>query len=135
MSKKGEYSMKECRLTITTQANGEENSIIRKGKILLSPLSAQIIYCEENAKVHLKLENNTVFIEREGDYTLSLFLEDDKQTVGKIGIGGSTGKIDVYANKVAYSISKDSVLLSLHYNLLFGEEKQEIKLRLLARIE
>ena len=126
--------MKECRLTITTQANGEENSIIRKGKMQLFPLSAQIVYCEENANVYLKLENNQAFIEREGDYTLSLPLQEGETTNGQIGIGGSKGDVGVYAHKVSYSIGKDSVLLALHYDLIFGAEKQEIKLRLLARI-
>lgn len=126
--------MEECRLSITTQANGEENGIIRKGKILLSPLSAQINYCEENAEVCLKLQNNRAIIERVGDYTLSLLLEEGKQTEGKIGIAGSMGNVGVYTHRVSYSSSKDSVLLSLHYDLLFGEEKQVMKLRLLARI-
>lgn len=134
MSNKGECNMKECRLTITTQANGEENSIFRKGKMQILPLSAQIEYEDENAKVCLKLENNDVYIERQGDYTLSIPLREKMKTDGKIGIGGSNGNVGVYAHKVSYSISKDSVLLVLHYDLLFGEEKQEIKLRLLARI-
>ena len=126
--------MKECRLTITTIANGEENSIMRKGKMQLLPLSVQIVYCEENAEIHLSVEKDCAYIERKGDYTLSLHLQQGQQKEGCIGIGGSNGSVGVFAHKVAYSISKDSLLLSLHYDLLFGTEKQEIKLRLLARI-
>jgi uncharacterized beta-barrel protein YwiB (DUF1934 family) len=125
--------MKDCRLTITTVVNNEENSIMRKGKMQLSPLFAELIYEENGAQVHLKVEKDCAYVERQGDYTLSLCLQQGKQTVGRIGILGSEGEVGVSAYKVAYSIGKDSFMLSLHYDLLFGEEKQEMKLRLLSR--
>ena len=69
-------------------------------------------------------------LERRGDYTLSLLLKQGEISNGKLGFGGSVGDIQVKANKVSYSIGKDSLLSSLHYDLIFGEEKQEMKLRL-----
>ena len=47
---------------------------------------------------------------------------------------GSEGDVEVFAHKVAYSIGRDSLLLSLQYDLLFGSEKQEMKLRILSRL-
>ena len=54
--------------------------------------------------------------------------------MGEIGIGGAGGEIHTFAHRVAYSVSKDSLLLSLKYDLLISGEKQEMKLRLLARL-
>ena len=125
--------MKQCKLTITSAVDGEENSVLRVGEMQLSPLSAQITYREEEAIVHLRLQNNRAWIEREGDYKLFLPLEQDKLCKGSIGILGTEGNVEVFTHKIAYSIGKDSLLLSLQYQLIFGEEKQEMKLRILSR--
>ncbi len=126
--------MEQCRLTITTVTNGEESSIFRVGKMQLTPLAAQISYNEADAVIHVRVENNSAQIEREGDYTLSLPLQQNKLCKGRIGIMGSEGEVGVFAHKVCYSIRRDSLLLSLHYDLIFGEEKQEMKLRILSRL-
>ena len=134
MSKKGEKCrMEQCRLTITTVVNGEESSILRVGKMKLMPLSAELSYKEENADIHLKVENNCAWIERQGDYTLFLPLKEQELRQGTIGIMGSEGEVGVFAHKISYSIGKNSLMLSLHYDLLFGDEKQEMKLRILSR--
>lgn len=127
--------MRNCRVTITTIAGGEENSIIRKGEMQLSSRTATVCYLEEDAKICLKVEENCVDIERKGDYTLSLHLLQGKQNKGRLGIMGSDGEIGVHTHKVAYSIGEDFLLLSLHYDLLFGEDKQQMQLRMLARLE
>ena len=87
--------MKNCKLTITTIVNGEESSIIRKGKMQLNATSAQIVYQDEDATVHIRLEKNCAYIERKGDYTLSLNLVQGEHGTGKIGIMGSDGEIGV----------------------------------------
>ncbi len=127
--------MKTCRLTITTIADGEENSIVREGKMCLALSEAELFYREEGALVSVKLHDSMAEIIREGDYTLRLFLEEGKQTRGAIGIGGAEGEIQTFARRIAYSVSKDSLLLSLHYDLMISGETQEMKLRLLSRFE
>lgn len=127
--------MKTCRLTITTIADGVENSIVREGKMELALSGAELVYREENALVAVKLHDSMAEIIREGDYTLRLFLEEGKQTLGAIGIGGAEGEIQTFARRIAYSVSKDSLLLSLHYDLMISGETQEMKLRLLSRFE
>lgn len=96
---------------------------------------AELFYREENALVAVKLHDSMAEIIREGDYTLRLFLEEGKQTLGTIGIGGAEGEIQTFARRIAYSVSKDSLLLSLHYDLMISGETQEMKLRLLSRFE
>lgn len=127
--------MKACRLTITTMADGVENSIVREGKMRLALSEAELFYREESALVAIKLHDSMAEIVREGDYTLHLSLKEGKQTLGSIGIGGAEGEIQTFARRIAYSVFKDALLLSLHYDLVISGERQEMKLRLLSRFE
>ena len=126
--------MKACKLTITTTADGVENSITREGEMELSLSKVLLRYREENAFVMIILEGDTAKIEREGDYSLRLQLKEGEVLTGEIGIGGAGGEIQTFAHRVAYSVSKDSLLLSLKYDLIISGEKQEMKLRLLSRV-
>jgi uncharacterized beta-barrel protein YwiB (DUF1934 family) len=125
--------MQPCQLTITTVMDGNENSIVRKGTFSLSLEKCVVCYREENADVQIVLQGETAFVERRGDYTLRLTLERGKESVGVIGLGGADGEIATYARRVVYSMGKDSLLLSLHYDLLISGETQEMKLRLYAK--
>ncbi len=110
-----------------------ENSIVREGEMKISFTDVELRYREENAFVYMKLQGDCAEIERQGDYSLRLHLKQDEETKGSIGIGGTDGEIGTFAHRVAYSVSKDSVLLSLHYDLLISGDVQTMKLRLLAR--
>ncbi len=133
MSKKGGMDVKDCRLTITTTVDGVENSITREGKMEISLSQVLLSYREENAFVRMQLQGDSAKIERQGDYSLRLHLKENEKSVGEIGIGSSCGEIQTFAYKVVYSVSKDSLLLSLRYDLIISGEKQEMKLRLLSR--
>ncbi len=125
--------MKPCRLTITTTADGVENTIVRDGEMEIFFGGALLCYREENALVSMKIQGKTAEVLRQGDYSLHLHLKEGAKTEGSIGIGGSDGGIKTVAHKIHYSVSKDSFLLSLRYDLLVSGEKQEMKLRLLSR--
>lgn len=125
--------MQACKLTITTTVDGVENSIVREGEMELSLSKTLLRYREENAFILIQLEGECAEIERRGDYTLHLHLKRGEKDAGIIGLGGMDGAIETFAHRVAYSVSKDSLLLSLHYDLIIGGEKQEMKLRLLSR--
>ena len=127
--------MKACKLTITTTADGVENSVTREGEMELLLTGVQLRYREENAFVVMILKGESAEIQREGDYSLRLFLKRGEVSQGTIGIGGSNGEIQMFTHRVSYSVSKDSLLLSLHYDLLISGEKQEMKLRLLSRFK
>jgi len=125
--------LRTCDLTILTVADGTESCIRRSAEMELSPLSALLCYKEENASVYIRIKNGKVFLNREGDYSLSLILEEGERTVGTLGIGGANGDISVYAERVGFSIGEKSLLANLKYTLDFGNEKQKMQLRLNAR--
>ena len=127
--------MRACNLTITTAVDGNEQEFKTKGEMELSLHSAILRYREQNAITQLTLEGNRAKVRREGDYTLFLELEAQTLTDGSLGIGGGEGEIKTYTHKVEYSVGKDSLLAVLHYDLIIGSEKQEMKLRILARAE
>ena len=127
--------MKLCQLNITTSADGVENSIVREGEMDLSFSDLRICYREDNALVFLQLKEGVTSIVRKGDYTLSLSLKQGELTKGEIGIGGQGGEVETFTHRMAYSLSKNSILLLLHYDLIISGEKQEMKLRILSRFK
>ena len=128
-----ENKMQGCKITLTTSVDGKETQIVRKGSVSLSLSRAVVSYREENAFLTLIFEKESVKLQRRGDYSLSLLLKQGETCGGTLGFGGSVGDIRVYAHKIGYSIGKDSLLASLHYDLIFGEERQEMKLRLYVK--
>ena len=127
--------MQTCQVMLSTKADGVGNEIIRDGEIEIFPRAANLVYSEENAIIKLSLYGEQADVLREGDYTLSLFLKSGKTTKGKIGIGGNDGEILTKTHAVEYKIAEDYVVAHLVYDLLIGGEKQEMELRLLAKIK
>ena len=128
-----ENKMQSCKITLTTSADGKETQITRQGSVSLSLSKSLVRYQEENAAFTLVFEKDSVRLERSGDYALSLLLKEGEYSDGTLGLDGANGKIRVYAHKISYSTSKDSLLAALHYDLIFGEERQEMKLRLFVK--
>lgn len=124
--------MQSCNLTITTETDGKESTIRRYGEMRLSP-TFKLCYREENASVTIRLTDEEALIVREGEYTLLLPLRPGEKTVGQLGVGGSEGNMEIFTRKVLYSVNNDSALLMLQYDLIFGAERQKMKLRIRAR--
>lgn len=126
-------TMQGCKITLTTSVDGKETQIVRAGSVSLSLSKAVVCYQEENAELTLIFEENGVKLERRGDYALSLLLKQGEISEGMLGLGGSVGDIRVHAHKIHYSIGRDCLLASMHYDLIFGEERQEMQLRLYVK--
>ena len=125
--------MKKCRVTITTVVDGQENTITREGEMDLSLASATLIYREDNAATRIHLKDEKAEVERIGDYTMRLLLIRGELTDGEIGLGGSSGGIQSFTHRVQYSITEQSLLLSLKYDLIISGEIQKMQIRLTAR--
>ena len=128
------YKMKNCRITITTTVEGNTTEIVRDGQAMLTPVSARIAYCEENAEISITLKDGELQILRRGDYSQELRFKDGKTLAGKLGIGGVDGLIHTRTTRLSYSLSDFSLLLSLHYDLCIGDDPQSMKIRLFVKI-
>ncbi len=100
----------------------------------LNALSAVLCYKQGDAEVVVRVFSNGIVVERKGDYGLRLDLREGEKTKGTLSIAGNEGEIDVYTEKSAYSISKSHLLVRLQYSLYFGQEKQDMRLRLSASL-
>ncbi|MBQ2702139.1 MAG: DUF1934 family protein [Clostridia bacterium] len=125
--------MKACSISITSAVDGTESVVKREGEMQISLLEAELFYREEEGEVRIFLQSEQARIERTGGYSLRLFLEEGKESVGMLGINGQEGEIPVYCDRVAYSTGEGSLLVSLGYRLILGTQTQEMKLRILAR--
>ena len=125
--------MQKCSLTIVTDVDGEKTTFSCKAEMELTPLSARLRYMQNTDVTVLSFENQTVTVAREGDYSMRLTLKEGKTLEGKFILNGNEGVFPVQTQKVAYAITEQSLLASLHYKLLFDGGAQEMKLRLNAR--
>ena len=125
--------MRKCKVTITTRVDNQENTISRDGEMELSTASATLIYREENAATRICLAGEQAEIERIGDYTMRLHLLANTLTEGEIGLGGSSGVIQSFTHRIQYSITEQSMLLALQYDLIISGETQKMQIRLMAR--
>lgn len=125
--------MQTWQITITTSVDGVETQITRKGEVEVAPSLVRVCYREENCVVSLFLEEEQAKMQRQGDYQLSLHLKTNERTTGRLGIGGSQGEILVDTHKINYTAGKNSVLIALHYDLIIGGEKQEMRLKIQAK--
>lgn len=126
--------MQACKLTITTYVDGQKTEFSSQGELALSAFGATLRYRQENAVVTVTWDGENVCIERKGDYTLKLLLQRGARTIGSIGIGGNEGEVEVETHRVEYAVSKNSLLVMLHYDLIIGGEAQRMQLRISARI-
>ena len=128
--------MKMAKLTIITQIDdASETSTSYVAEIEVEKDGALLRYEEEGARTVLALKNGEIFIDRTGDYTFSLHLVEGKELPATLGIMGSVGDIKTKTHSIQYSMTEKSFLLSIKYALVFaGNETQEMKLRLIARL-
>ena len=124
--------MQEVFLTIWTAVDQEESRFSCKAEMECSSLSAVLRYTQENARTTIYVEENETRIEREGDYSMRLSLRENCRTQGVLSIGGNEGVLDVTTKRIAYTITKHSLLLQLEYALDFGNEVQQMRLRIKA---
>lgn len=122
-----------CKISITTTVDGEETQATRTGSLRISFSEILLSYGEENGEVTLNIQNDRAEITRSGDYSMFLPLIREQRTQGKIGVLGSEGGVEIDTKRLAYSTTDSSLMLSMHYDLIFGGEVQKMQIRLLAR--
>lgn len=121
-------------ITIVTTVEGKNETHRRKAEeAAFSPLFVLLRYREENGLVTLRFSKEETVMERRGDYSMRLRFVDGEVTCGSLGLGGNEGEVSVQTYGVSYTIKAHSFLALLRYALIFGEEKQEMSVRITAK--
>jgi uncharacterized beta-barrel protein YwiB (DUF1934 family) len=124
--------MKKGFLTIVTTVDGTESRFSSKAEMEIASVSAVLCYKETNAIITITVDRNEVLIERKGHYDMHLLLRENERTNGVLSIAGNEGNIEIFTERLAYSIGKNSLLMQIYYTLIFGKEKQDMRLRINA---
>lgn len=128
--------MHACKFTITTAVDEKENTVIYDGKIDIDDSMVVLTYEDGASLVCITLQKGIALIDRQGDYSLRLHLEEGKTHESGLGIGGSEGKVLTKAHHIKYTFNRNVFKLSLRYDLIFMEDEvQKMKLNLTARIK
>ena len=128
--------MQPCKFTITTSVDEKETTVIYEGKIDVSDTMVVLTYQEGGSQICITLQKGIALIDRQGDYSLRLRLEEGKVHESALGIGGAEGKVLTKAHRVKYSREGNVFKLSLRYDLIFMEDEvQKMKLNLKGQIK
>lgn len=122
--------MQACTLHILSTADGENRQFKADGEFFYSKEKTEIVYFQDGARVLVQIEGNGVLLDRKGDYELSLPLKEGERTIGRIGLGGALGEVEISTKKIFCAIDGDGGEFSAEYALHFSAEIQRMKLRL-----
>jgi hypothetical protein len=124
-----------CAIKIVTKTGGEESVFRGIGEAETS-LTSGTVRCKQGDGIFwVRFEKGEVFVKRDGDYTLQLQFRENELTRGRIGLTGAEGEIEIFTDRVGYTLYERSLLLAIKYTLYFGAETQEMSLILSARSE
>lgn len=125
--------MQACSVTVFSTTDGEEKKFKADGEWLLSSDKMEIRYTDGSSQVGLSVTDGRADLSRTGEYTLFLPLRTGERSVGSIGIGGSSGNIEISTKKISFETNTDEAVFFAEYALHFGKEIQRMKLRVKAR--
>ena len=128
--------IRKCELTLKSIVDGAENLFTIVGRLEDHAGKIKVCYCEQPAVIHVVFgEKGQAWVDREGDYSLRLFLKEGEVTQGEIGINGNVGNLEIRTHRIEYDYSGIELTACLRYDLLLGEnDVQEMQLQICARV-
>ena len=127
--------IKKCDLTLKSIVDGAENLFCVEGRLEDRAGKLKVCYREDPAIVHIIfVAQGEANIDREGDYTLRLPLKQGELTQGELGINGNTGNLGVRTHRIEYTFTEDGLSAQLRYDLLLGDDVQEMDLQIQAKV-
>lgn len=127
--------IKKCDLTLKSIVDGAENLFCVEGRLEDRAGKFKVCYREDPAIVHIIfVAQGEANIDREGDYTLRLPLKQGELTQGELGINGNTGNLGVRTQSIEYTFTEDGLSAQLRYDLLLGDDVQEMDLQIQAKV-
>ncbi len=126
---------KGCALLIKSIVDGKENVFSLDGRIEKSEESIKLYYREQESATQVTFQDGKAWVDREGDYSLQLPLIEGLITQGRLGINGNTGDLDIFTHSLSYSLQNRQLTARLRYDLLLGDNAQEMELLIQADIQ
>ena len=127
--------MRACQVHITTTADGKESRFVCQGTLGVETREIRLRYTEASGTTELYFDGNAVIITRQGDYSMRLLLRKGEICMGMLGISGSEGVVQTQTDRIAYSVKDCGVTMTLHYALVFGLERQAMKIKIAAKYD
>ena len=122
----------DCNLTLITSVDGTESKLVKIAQAVETPSGICFQYTDSNASSILRFFPDFVEIERSGDYGMKLTLKAGETRAGVLSVGGQDGELLVFTHKISFRKQNNRFFAMLKYDLLFGAEKQEMRVRLQA---
>ena len=126
--------MQKCTLTLVTMADGRETRETHQAEVEVEQASVCVRYLDGVSSVFLSLSKGEATIERVGDYAMRLPLKSGTKTQGSLSVAGATGELHAFTKAVDFAVKTTGILFRLDYQLLFEEEKQEMRVSGRAQI-
>ncbi len=127
--------MRACQVHITTTADGKESRFVCHGTLEVEAREIRLRYEETSGTTEVYFDGNAVTITRQGDYSMHLLLRKGEICMGKLGISNSEGVVQTQTDRIAYSVKNYGVTMTLHYALVFGLERQAMKIKIVAKYD
>ena len=105
-----------------------------EGRIEKSEDAIKLFYREEGANTQVIFQTGKVCVNREGDYSLRIPLVEGLITKGELELNGNTGELDIFTHGLSYSLSNGQLTARLRYDILLGDNAQEMELLMQADI-
>jgi uncharacterized beta-barrel protein YwiB (DUF1934 family) len=125
---------KNCVLLLKSIVDGSENVFSLEGRIEKSEDAIKLFYREEGANTQVIFQTGKVCVNREGDYSLRIPLVEGLITKGELELNGNTGELDIFTHGLSYSLSNGQLTARLRYDILLGDNAQEMELLMQADI-
>ena len=126
---------KVCALRIKSIVDGQENIFSLDGKIEKSEKDIKLFYREEESESQVTFQDGKAWVDREGEYSLKLPLIEGLITQGTLGINGNSGNLDIFTHCIEYSLLNGKLSARLRYDILLGENAQEMELLIQADVQ
>ena len=125
--------IRKCDLTLKSIVDGTENTFFAEGRLENFGEKIKVCYREDPAVIHVTFHEGKAWIDREGDYSLCLALNEGELTQGEIGINGNVGELEIRTHKIEFSYLDNQLSARLRYDILLGDGVQEMELIIQAK--
>ena len=125
--------IRKCDLTLKSIVDGTENTFFAEGRLENFGEKIKVCYREDPAVIHVTFHEGKAWIDREGDYSLRLALNEGELTQGEIGINGNVGELEIRTHKIEFSYLDNQLSARLRYDILLGDGVQEMELIIQAK--